>query len=246
MSEQKVALVTGASRGIGRAIATSLAKSGFYVVGTATSEKGAAAISEHFKSEGLSGMGHVLNVTDADSVATLMAFMKDGAGLPDVLVNNAGVTQDNLFMRMTDEQWDTVMDTNLKGVFRLTKACVRPMMKARSGRIVNIGSIVGSMGNPGQANYCAAKAALLGFSKSLARELASRNITVNVVSPGFVQTDMTDVLTEEQKAALLTQVPLGRMCDPAEIASAVDFLCSDGAAYITGETIHVNGGMAMV
>lgn len=246
MSEQTVALVTGASRGIGKATAIALAKSGHYVVGTATSQKGADAISDYFKAEGLSGTGHVLNVTDLDSIETLMGFMNDNPGLPTVLVNNAGVTRDNLFMRMSEEQWDTVMDTNLKGVFRLTKACIRPMMKAKGGRIVNIGSIVGSMGNPGQANYCAAKAALLGFSKSLARELASRNITVNVIAPGFVKTDMTDVLSDEQKEGLLTQVPLGRMCEPEEIAAAVDFLCSKGGAYITGETLHVNGGMAMV
>lgn len=245
MSEQKVALVTGASRGIGKAIAQALSKDGFYVVGTATTDSGAAKISEAFKEAGLSGEGFSLNVTDSDSLAALIAHLKDGCGHPAVLVNNAGITRDNLLMRMSDDEWDQVMDTNLKGLFKLTKACVRPMMKAREGRIVNIGSIVGTTGNPGQANYCAAKAGLLGFSKSLALELASRNITVNVVAPGFVQTDMTDVLTEEQKEALLNHIPLGRIGRPEDIAEAVRFLCGPTAAYITGETIHVNGGMSM-
>lgn len=246
MTVAKVALVTGASRGIGKAILHQLAKSGFYVVGTATSDTGAESIQVGLKEAGLSGEGRKLNVTDHDQIEGLLKSLKETCGAPAVLINNAGVTQDNLLMRMSDQEWDTVIDTNLKGVFRLSRACVRDMMKARWGRIVNIGSIVGSMGNPGQINYCAAKAGILGLSKSLARELASRNITVNVVAPGFIETDMTAVLNDELRENLLKQIPLGRIGKAEEIAAAVNFLCSEGAAYITGETLHVNGGMHMV
>lgn len=245
MSDQRVALVTGASRGIGKAVAHALAEDGFYVVGTATTESGAEKIDAALKEAGFSGEGCALNVTDSESIEALLTHLKETCGQPSILVNNAGITRDNLFMRMSEDEWDQVMDTNLKGIFRLTKALVRPMMKARHGRIVSVGSIVGTTGNPGQANYCAAKAGLVGMSKSLAQELASRGITVNVVAPGFVQTDMTDVLGDDQKDLLLNHIPLGRIGRPEEIAAAVRFLCSDAAAYITGETIHVNGGMSM-
>lgn len=246
MSDNKVALVTGASRGIGQAIAHALAADGFYVVGTATSQGGADKIAQSLKEGGFEGEGFALNVTDPESIEALMAHLKASCGMPYALVNNAGITKDNLLMRMSEDEWDQVLETNLKGVFRLTKAVVRPMMKAREGRVVNVGSVVGTAGNAGQANYCAAKAGLVGFSKSAARELASRGITVNVVAPGFVDTDMTDVLGGEMKDALLNQIPLGRIGRPEEIAAAVRFLCSASAAYITGETIHVNGGMSMV
>ncbi len=240
---KKVALVTGASRGIGKAILHQLAQSGFYVIGTATTESGAEAIKTALTEVGLSGEGHKLNVTDSEQIQTLLSYLKNTCGSPLVLINNAGVTKDNLLMRMSDEEWDAVIDTNLKGVFRLARACVRDMMKARWGRIVNIGSIVGSMGNPGQVNYCAAKAGVMGLSRSLARELASRNITVNVVAPGFIETDMTAVLSDELRENLLKQIPLGRIGKAEEIASVVNFLCSEGASYMTGETLHVNGGM---
>ena len=242
---KKVALITGASRGIGRAILHRLAKSGFYVVGTATTASGAESIKTGLLEAGLLGEAHALNITDGDQITALISHLKSSVGAPAVLINNAGITKDNLLMRMSDEEWDSVIDTNLKGVFRLTRACVRDMMKARFGRIINIGSIVGTMGNPGQINYCAAKAGILGLSKSLARELASRQITVNVVAPGFIETDMTAVLSDELREVLIKQVPLGRIGNPEEIAATVDFLCSDGAAYITGETLHVNGGMYM-
>ncbi len=214
----KIALVTGASRGIGKQIAQDLAEKGAHVFGTATSENGAASITEYFKEAGLNGKGLVLNVTDAESIAAVLEHMKDNGGLPDILVNNAGITKDNLMLRMSDEQWDDVISTNLTAIFKLSKLCMKGMMKKRWGRIISIGSVVGSAGNPGQANYCAAKAGLIGFSKSLANELASRNITVNVVSPGFIQTDMTDVLTDDQKKAILTGVPAGRMGLPKDIA----------------------------
>jgi 3-oxoacyl-[acyl-carrier protein] reductase len=244
MSEaQQVALVTGASRGIGRAIALTLAQRGFRVVGTATSESGATAISEALAPHG--GRGIVLNVTDAPALdAAIDAIVKADGGL-HVLVNNAGITRDQLSMRMKDEDWDAVIDTNLKAVFRASRAAIRPMMKQRFGRIVNITSVVGASGNPGQANYAAAKAGVAGMTRSLARELGSRGITVNCVAPGFIQTDMTEVLPEAQKAALLAQIPLGRLGAPEEIAETVAFLASPGAAYITGSELHVNGGMFM-
>ncbi|KGQ26841.1 3-ketoacyl-ACP reductase [Gallibacterium anatis CCM5995] len=239
---QKIALVTGASRGIGRAIAEELVNKGFTVIGTATSEKGADAISDYL---GENGKGLVLNVTSLESINALLDQVKQQFGEIDVLVNNAGITRDNLMMRMKEEDWDIILQTNLSSVFHLSKAVLRSMMKKRFGRIISIGSVVASMGNPGQANYCAAKAGIIGFSKALAKEVASRGITVNVVAPGFIATDMTDALTEEQKAATLAQVPAGRLGEPKDIAKAVAFLASDDAAYITGETLHVNGGMYM-
>lgn len=244
--ENKLVLVTGASRGIGAAISEHLGKMGAIVIGTATSEKGAEAITERFAKQGIQGAGKVLNVTDPDSVAALLAGMKETYGAtPAVLVNNAGITKDNLLMRMSDEQWFDVINTNLTAVFRLSKAVLRGMMKARWGRIINVGSVVGSMGNPGQTNYAATKAGVTGFARSLAAEVGSRGITVNTVAPGFIDTDMTRVLPEEQKAELINKVPLKRLGRPEEIAAVVAFLASDGAAYITGETIQVNGGMYM-
>ncbi|WP_409160085.1 3-oxoacyl-ACP reductase FabG [Pectobacterium sp. B2J-2] len=241
--EGKVALVTGASRGIGRAIAETLVARGAKVIGTATSEKGAEAISAWL---GENGKGYMLNVADAASVEGVLADIRAEFGEVDILVNNAGITRDNLLMRMKDDEWHDILDTNLTSVFRMSKAVMRAMMKKRFGRIITIGSVVGTMGNAGQANYAAAKAGLIGFSKSLAREVASRGITVNVVAPGFIETDMTQALTEEQRAGILTQVPANRLGDAKEIASAVVFLASDEAAYITGETLHVNGGMYMI
>ncbi len=238
----EIALVTGASRGIGAAIAAALAAAGATVIGTATSEAGAAAISE---SLGNSGRGVVLNIADDDSVQAAIKDMKAAEGSPTILVNNAGITRDNLLMRMKNDEWDDVIATNLSGAFKVSKACLRGMMKAKKGRIVNIASVIGIMGNAGQANYAAAKAGIIGFSKSLAREIGSRNITVNVVAPGFIDTDMTRVLPEDQKTAMLTQIPLNRLGEGKEIADAVVFLTSPAAAYITGETIHVNGGMLM-
>ncbi|MCG9730704.1 3-oxoacyl-ACP reductase FabG [Shewanella sp. Isolate13] len=239
----KVALVTGASRGIGRAVAETLVSAGAVVIGTATSERGAEAIQAYL---GDKGHGLVLNVTDADSVKALFETIKEKAGDVDVLVNNAGITRDNLLMRMKDDEWQDIIDTNLTSLFRTSKAVMRPMMKKRHGRIINIGSVVGTMGNAGQTNYSAAKAGLIGFTKSLAREVASRQITVNAIAPGFIQTDMTDELTEEQQQAIMSQVPMERLGQAQEIAHAVLFLASDSAAYITGETLHVNGGMYMV
>ena len=238
-----VALVTGASRGIGRAIAETLAAKGAKVVGTATSESGAAAIQEWLAP--LGGQGRQLNVTDPAACEAIVEDVGKTVGPIAILVNNAGVTRDTLLLRMKDEDWATVLDTDLTSVFRLSRAVLRGMMKARHGRIVSIGSVVGTMGNPGQANYCAAKAGLIGFSKSLAREIGSRGITVNVVAPGFIDTDMTKGLGEEAKKTLLGQVPAGRLGTPADIASAVAFLASREAGYITGETLHVNGGMNM-
>ncbi|MDO3385720.1 3-oxoacyl-ACP reductase FabG [Gilvimarinus sp. SDUM040013] len=243
--ENKVALVTGASRGIGAAIADHLGQAGAIVIGTATSEKGAAAISETIKAAGHQGCGMVLNVTDADSVQSLLAAVTEQYGAPVVLVNNAGITKDNLLMRMTDEQWFDVINTNLSAIYRLSKAVLRGMMKNRWGRIINVGSVVGSMGNPGQSNYAATKAAVAGFARSLAAEVGSRGITVNTVAPGFIDTDMTKVLPEEQKAELLTRIPLGRLGKPEEIAAVVGFLASDAGGYVSGETIQVNGGMYM-
>ena len=240
--EGEIALVTGASRGIGASIAATLAAAGARVVGTATSQGGADAISAAL---GEHGRGIVLDVADPESVAEAVKDVQSNEGSPSILVNNAGITRDNLLMRMKQEEWDDVIATNLTGMFSICKACLRGMMKAKKGRIVNIASVVGVMGNPGQANYTAAKAGMIGFSKSLAREIASRGITVNVVAPGFIDTDMTRELPEENRAALLTQVPLGRLGDGADIANAVLFLASEAGAYITGETLHVNGGMLM-
>ncbi|MCK8045298.1 3-oxoacyl-ACP reductase FabG [Shewanella sp. 1CM18E] len=239
----KVALVTGASRGIGRAVAETLVSAGAVVIGTATSERGAEAIQAYL---GDKGHGLVLNVTDGDSVKALFETIKEKAGDVDILVNNAGITRDNLLIRMKDDEWNDILDTNLTSLFRTSKAVMRPMMKKRNGRIINIGSVVGTMGNAGQTNYSAAKAGLIGFTKSLAREVASRQITVNAIAPGFIQTDMTDELTEDQQKAIMSQVPMERLGQAQEIANAVLFLASDSAAYITGETLHVNGGMYMV
>ena len=239
----KIALVTGASRGIGKAIAEKLVACGATVIGTATTENGAEAISQYL---GQNGKGLALNVTDEASIESVISTIKAEFGDIDILVNNAGITRDNLLMRMKEDEWQDILDTNLTSVFRLSKALMRTMMKKRYGRIITIGSVVGAMGNAGQSNYAAAKAGLIGFSKSLAREVASRGITVNVVAPGFIATDMTAALTDEQKALTVAQVPVGRLGEPAEIASAVAFLASDEASYITGETLHVNGGMYMV
>lgn len=243
--ENKVALVTGASRGIGAAIAEQLGKAGAIVIGTATSESGAEKISAKLAELGVRGAGKVLNVTDAESVASLLKSVTEEFGAPEILVNNAGITKDNLLMRMSDEEWFDVINTNLSSIYRLSKAVLRGMMKARWGRIINISSVVGSMGNAGQANYAATKAGVGGFARSLAAEVGSRNITVNTVAPGFIDTDMTKVLPEEQKAQLMSRIPLGRLGAPEEIASVVVFLAGDAAAYISGETIHVNGGMYM-
>ena len=235
----KIALVTGATRGIGRAIAEELAAKGAFVIGTATSEKGAESISAYLAEQ---GKGLVLDVAAQESIESVLATIKAEFGDVDILVNNAGITRDGLLMRMKDEDWFDIMQTNLTSIYRLSKAVLRPMMK-KGGRIINIGSVVGSMGNPGQTNYCAAKAGVIGFTKSLAKEVAARGVTVNVVAPGFIATDMTDVLTDEQKANILTNVPAGRLGEPKDIAKAVAFLASDDAAYITGTTLHVNGGM---
>ena len=239
----KVALVTGASRGIGKAIAEQLGKSGFVVVGTATTDGGAANISEYLAAAGVTGEGMALNVTDSESVESVIKSIGDKYGAPTVLVNNAGITRDNILMRMKAEEWDEVIDTNLSAVYRLCKACVRGMTKARWGRIINISSVVGSMGNVGQANYAATKAGMEGFSRALAKELGSRNITVNCVAPGFIDTDMTRELSEDNKQLMLSQIPLSRFGQPEEIAAVVEFLAGDAGGYITGDTIHVNGGM---
>lgn len=243
--DNQVALVTGASRGIGRAIALELARQGANVIGTATSEAGAAAIGEYFAAEGLKGSGVVLNVNDAARCESLIEEIVKTHGGLGVLVNNAGITQDQLAMRMKDEDWSNVIDTNLTAVFRLSRAVLRPMMKARGGRIISITSVVGSTGNPGQMNYAAAKAGVEGMTRALAREIGSRNVTVNCVAPGFIDTDMTKVLSEEQHTALKSQIPLGRLGQPEDIAQAVAFLAGPQAAYITGTTLHVNGGMYM-
>lgn len=238
----KIALVTGATRGIGRAVAEELVSKGAFVIGTATSEKGAESISAYL---GEKGKGLVLNVADQASIDAVLEQIKQEFGDIDILVNNAGITRDNLLMRMKDEEWFDILQTNLSSVYHLSKAMLRTMMKRRFGRIINIGSVVGSMGNAGQTNYCAAKAGLIGFSKALAKEVASRGITVNVVAPGFIATDMTDVLSEELKNNLLTQIPAGRLGEPKDIAKAVAFLASEDASYINGTTLHVNGGMYM-
>jgi 3-oxoacyl-[acyl-carrier protein] reductase len=237
-----VALVTGASRGIGKAIAEKLAEDGFFVVGTATTDSGATAISGYLQEK---GKGLTLNVADADSIEAVIKTINDTIGAPTVLVNNAGITRDNLLMRMKDDEWNDIIDTNLTSVFRMSKAVLRGMMKAKTGRIINISSVVGSTGNAGQANYAAAKAGMIGFTKSMAKEVGSRNITINTVAPGFIDTDMTRELSEDVKNTLLSSIPLSRLGEAREVAQAVAFLASEGAAYITGETLHVNGGLFM-
>ncbi len=239
---KQIALITGASRGIGRAIAERLADDGFFVIGTATSDAGAESISAYL---GENGKGMMLDVADSESVATVIKTINDDFGAPTVLVNNAGITRDNLLMRMKDDEWDDIINTNLTSVFRMSKAVLRGMMKVKTGRIINISSVVGSTGNAGQANYAAAKAGMIGFTKSMAKEVGSRNITVNTVAPGFIDTDMTRELNDEVKTALLSSIPLSRLGEAKEIAHAVAFLASAGASYITGETLHVNGGMFM-
>ncbi|TCK09042.1 3-oxoacyl-ACP reductase FabG [Marinobacterium mangrovicola] len=243
--EGKIALVTGATRGIGKAIAENLSSQGAVVIGTATSEGGASAISEYLAAAGNKGKGLVLNVSDADSVAEVLKSIQDEFGVVEILVNNAGITRDNLMMRMKDDEWDSVLNTNLTSIYRLAKGCLRGMTKARWGRIVSVSSVVASMGNAGQANYAAAKSGMEGFSRALAREIGARNVTVNCVAPGFIDTDMTSGLPEEHKAKLQSQIPMNRLGKPEEIASVVGFLCSEGGAYVTGETIQVNGGMYM-
>ena len=243
--ENEIAFVSGASRGIGKEIALALGAQGATVVGTATSESGAENISNYLKDKNIKGKGMVMNVTDQESITGTVKAITDDFGTPTILINNAGITRDNLVMRMKDAEWDDIMNTNLSSIFKVSKACLRGMMKAKKGRIISIASVVGVTGNAGQANYSAAKAGVIGFSKSLAREVGSRGITVNVVAPGFIDTDMTKALPEAQRDALLGQISLGRLGEAAEIAHAVTFLASPGAAYITGETIHVNGGMHM-
>ena len=245
MLTDQIALVTGASRGIGQAIARGLGEAGATVIGTATSQAGADNISAYLTEAGIKGKGLVLNVADAESIASCIKQITDEFGTTDILINNAGITKDGLLMAMKDEQWDSIINTNLSSIFRMSKAVVRGMMKKRQGRIISISSVVGASGDPGQTNYAAAKAGLVGFSKSLAREIGSRNVTANAVAPGFIDTDMTKELGDKQKDALLGQIPLGRLGSPEEIAATVVFLASPAAAYITGETIHVNGGMYM-
>lgn len=243
--EGKIVLVTGATRGIGRAIATHLGQQGATVVGTATSKSGAESITAFLKEANITGAGLVLNVTDTNSIEAVVSDIETTFGAPSILVNNAGITRDNLLIRMKDDEWNDIIDTNLTPIFKLSKRCLRAMTKARWGRIITITSVVGVMGNAGQTNYAAAKAGVIGFSKSLAREVGVRGITVNTVAPGFIDTDMTNTLTQAHKDALLAQVPIKRLGQPEEIASAVGYLASLDAAYVTGETIHVNGGMYM-
>ncbi len=242
----KIALVTGASRGIGKAIALELAAQGATVIGTATSEAGAEGISNYLKEAGVQGKGKCLDVTRAEMITSVLAEITKEFGVPTILVNNAGITRDNLLMRMKDDEWDDIIQTNLSSVFRMSKACLRGMMKAKGGRIINIASVVGVMGNAGQTNYAAAKAGIIGFSKSLAREVGTRNITVNTIAPGFIDTDMTRNLPEEQRVALTQQIPLNRLGSPEDIAKSVSFLAGEGGAYITGQTLNVNGGMYMI
>ncbi|KUJ74815.1 beta-ketoacyl-ACP reductase [Thiomicrospira sp. XS5] len=246
MLSGKIAFVTGASRGIGKAIALDLAANGATVIGTATSENGAQAITDYLKEAGAQGVGKCLNVTDAEMIATVLGEVTKEFGTPTVLVNNAGITRDNLLMRMKDDEWDDIIDTNLSSVYRMSKACLRGMMKAKQGAIINIASVVGVMGNAGQTNYAAAKAGIMGFTKSLAREIGAKNVTVNTVAPGFIDTDMTRALPEEQRDALTQQIPLKRLGEPEDIAKTVTFLASEGGSYITGQTINVNGGMYMI
>lgn len=243
--ENEIAFVSGASRGIGKEIALALGAQGATVIGTATSENGSENISKYLKENDIKGKGMVMNVTDQDSITDTVKVITEDFGTPTILINNAGITRDNLVMRMKDAEWDDIMNTNLSSIFRVSKACLRGMMKAKKGRIISIASVVGVTGNAGQANYAAAKAGVIGFSKSLAREVGSRGITVNVVAPGFIDTDMTRALPEAQRDALLGQIPLGRLGSAAEIAHAVTFLASPAASYVTGETLHVNGGMFM-
>ena len=243
--EGQVALITGATRGIGRAIALSLGEQGATVVGTATSENGAKTISDFLNGAGIKGAGMVLNVTDADSIEAVVTAVEADFGAPCILVNNAGITRDNLLMRMKDDEWNDIIETNLTPIYKLSKRCLRAMTKARWGRIITITSVVGVMGNAGQTNYAAAKAGVIGFSKSLAREVGTRGITVNTVAPGFIDTDMTSSLSEAHKTALLEQVPVKRLGKPEEIAAAVSFLAGENAGYISGETLNVNGGMYM-
>jgi|SRR6185312_1655106 len=245
MLNQDIALVTGATRGIGKAIAVALGKAGATVIGTATRPEGAEQIGAYLKADGIKGKGLVLDVADGAQIEAAVKAVAGEFGDITVLVNNAGITRDTLLMRMKDEDWDAVINTDLTSVFRLSKACMRGMMKARHGRIISIASVVGASGNPGQANYCAAKAGIMGFTRSLAQEIGSRNVTVNTVAPGFIDTDMTRALTEEQRTGLLLKIPLARLGAPEDIAQTVLFLASPGAGYITGETIHVNGGMYM-
>ena len=243
--EGKVALVSGASRGIGQGIALALARAGATVIGTATSQEGAVRITQTLQEQNLSGTGMILNVTSPDSVNDIFSKIKEQFGAVNILINNAAITQDNLFLRMKEEEWLSVIDTNLTAIYRLSKACVRDMIKARWGRIINIGSVVGSTGNPGQANYCASKAGVVGFSKALALEIGSRDVTVNTVAPGFVETDMTNALTDEQREAIFQRIPMQKLGTVDDIAAAVVFLASPAAGYITGQTLHVNGGMYM-
>jgi 3-oxoacyl-[acyl-carrier protein] reductase len=243
--ENEIALVTGASRGIGAAIADKLAQAGATLVGTATTEKGAEAITERLRNAGMKGKGMVLNVSDQSSIDALMEALAGEFGNPTILVNNAGITRDNLLMRMKDEEWDAIINTNLTSVYRLSKAVLRGMMKARKGRVINISSVVGAMGNAGQTNYAAAKAGIHGFTRSMAREVGSRGITVNSVAPGFIETDMTKELPEAQRKQLVDNIPLQHLGQPEDVASAVLFLAGESGRYITGETLHVNGGMYM-
>ena len=245
MSETKIALVTGASRGIGKAIALELAQQGCTVIGTATTDNGAQAISEYLRTAGVNGVGLCANVASDQSIAALLETISDKFAAPAILVNNAGITRDNLLMRMKDDEWHEVIETNLCSMYRVTKACLKGMTRARWGRIINISSVVGSSGNPGQTNYSASKAGIEGFTRSLAKEIGSRGITVNAVAPGFIDTDMTKELPEHQTEALLAQIPLGRLGQAEEISAVVGFLASPKGAYITGETLHVNGGMYM-
>ncbi len=243
--ENQIAVVTGATRGIGQAIMLELAKEGAYVIGTATSESGVEIISNSLKDNGYTGDAYVLNVADAESVSSFVKTLVEKEKSPSILVNNAGITRDNLLMRMKEDEWDAVIETNLTSIFRMSKAFLRGMMKARYGRIINIGSVVGLTGNPGQANYCAAKAGVVGFTKSMAQEIGSRGITVNLVAPGFIATDMTDELDENQKEAMMVKIPAARFGEVDDIAAAVSFLASKEAGFITGETLNVNGGMYM-